>query len=44
MKKSQIIFSQYSPLMAIDTELVGSDGKAITTPGSAPSADAENLK
>lgn len=32
MKKSQIIFSQYSPLMAVDTELVGSDGKTIATP------------
>ena len=26
MKKSQIIFSQYSPLMAVDTKLIGSDG------------------
>jgi CDGSH-type Zn-finger protein/ferredoxin len=32
MKKSQIIFSQYSPLMAVDTELVGSNDKTITTP------------
>ena len=32
MKKSQIIFSQYSPLMAVDTKLVGSDGKTIDTP------------
>jgi hypothetical protein len=32
MKKIQIIFSQYSPLMAVDTKLVGSDGKTITTP------------
>jgi len=32
MKKSQIIFSQYSPLMAVDTPLVGSDGQVIETP------------
>jgi CDGSH-type Zn-finger protein/ferredoxin len=32
MKKSQIIFSQYSPLMAVDTQLVGSDQQAIDTP------------
>lgn len=32
MKKSQIIFSQYSPLMAVDTPLVGSDGNVIETP------------
>ena len=32
MKKSLIIFSQYSPLMAVDTELVGKDGETITTP------------
>jgi CDGSH-type Zn-finger protein len=32
MKKSQVIFSQYSPLMAVDTELVGSNGKTISTP------------
>lgn len=32
MKKSQIILSQYSPLMAVDTKLVGSDGKTIKTP------------
>ena len=32
MTKSLIIFSQYSPLMAVDTPLVGSDGNAIETP------------
>ena len=32
MKKSQIIFSQYSPLMAVDTKLVDSDGNPIKTP------------
>ena len=32
MKKSQIIFSKYGQLMAVDTKLVGSDGNAITTP------------
>jgi CDGSH-type Zn-finger protein len=32
MKKSQIIFSKYSPLMAVDTELIGSDQKNIETP------------
>jgi CDGSH-type Zn-finger protein len=32
MKKSQIIFSKHSPLMAVDTKLVGSDGKTIDTP------------
>jgi len=29
MKKSQIIFSQYSPLMAVDTKLVGNDLKNL---------------
>ena len=32
MKKSQIIFSQYSPLMAVDTELLGNDKQTIETP------------
>jgi CDGSH-type Zn-finger protein len=32
MKKSQIILSKYSPLMAVDSSLVGSDGKLIETP------------
>ncbi len=32
MKKSQIIFSQYSPLMAVDTKLEGSDQKTISNP------------
>ena len=32
MKTSQIIFSKYSPLMSVDTELIGSDQKAIETP------------
>jgi CDGSH-type Zn-finger protein len=32
MKKSMIIFSTYSPLMAVDTELVGIDGNNIDAP------------
>ena len=32
MKKSQIILSKYSPLMAVDTPLIGSDGNEIDTP------------
>ena len=32
MRKSQIIFSKYSPLMAVDTTLVGRDGETIQTP------------
>jgi CDGSH-type Zn-finger protein/ferredoxin len=32
MKKSQVIFSKYSPLMSVDTKLVGSEGKTIDTP------------
>jgi CDGSH-type Zn-finger protein len=32
MKKSQIIFSKYSPLMAVDTALIGKDGQIIDTP------------
>lgn len=32
MKKSQIIFSKYSPLMVVDTDLIGSDQKNIGTP------------
>ena len=32
MKKSQVIFSKYSPLMAVDTDLIGSDRKNIETP------------
>lgn len=32
MKKSQIILSKYSPLMAVDAVLHGSDGKEIGTP------------
>ncbi|MDJ0621779.1 MAG: CDGSH iron-sulfur domain-containing protein [Desulfocapsaceae bacterium] len=32
MKKSQIILSKYSPLMAVDTVLRGSDGEVIETP------------
>ncbi len=32
MKNSQIILSKYSPLMAVDTPLVGSDGVVIATP------------
>lgn len=32
MKKSQIIFSQYSPLMAVDIALIGPEGEAMSTP------------
>jgi CDGSH-type Zn-finger protein/ferredoxin len=32
MQKSQMIFSKYSPLMAVDTPLIGSDGETMTTP------------
>jgi len=32
MKKSQVVFSKFSPLMAVDTPLHGSDGKKIDTP------------
>ena len=32
MKKGQVIFSKYSPLMSVDTKLVGSNGKTIDTP------------
>jgi CDGSH-type Zn-finger protein/ferredoxin len=32
MKKSEVILTQYSPLMAIDTKLIGSGGKPSTTP------------
>jgi CDGSH-type Zn-finger protein len=32
MKKSEIIFSKYSPLMAVDTPLTGADGESIETP------------
>lgn len=32
MKKSQIILSKYSPLMAVDTPLVVSNGQEIATP------------
>ena len=32
MKKSQIIFSKFSPLMSVDATLVGSDGKTVETP------------
>jgi CDGSH-type Zn-finger protein len=31
MKKSEIVLTQYSPLMAVDTELAGSDGSPIET-------------
>ncbi len=31
MKKSQVIFSKYSPLMSVDTKLVGKDGNTIDT-------------
>ncbi len=32
MKKSEIVLTQYSPLLAVDTPLVGSDGEASQTP------------
>ncbi len=32
MKKSEVVLTQYSPLMAVDTELVGSDGEPAETP------------
>ncbi len=32
MKKSQIIFSKYSPLMAVDADLIASDGNKVATP------------
>jgi CDGSH-type Zn-finger protein len=32
MKKSEVILTQYSPLMAVDTKLVGSDGNPTETP------------
>jgi CDGSH-type Zn-finger protein/ferredoxin len=32
MRKSQVIFSKYSPLMSVDTKLVGKDGSTIDTP------------
>ncbi len=32
MKKSQVIFSKYSPLMAVDTTLISSDEKNVETP------------
>ncbi len=32
MKKSEIILTTYSPLMAVDTKLIGSDGKPTETP------------
>ena len=32
MKKSMIILSTYSPLMVVDTKLVGIDGNSIDTP------------
>ncbi len=31
MKKSEIIFTKYNPLMAVDTKLVDSDGKPTDT-------------
>ena len=32
MKKSEIVLTKYSPLMAVDTKLVDSDGKPTETP------------
>jgi hypothetical protein len=32
MKKSEIILTKYSPLMAVDTTLVDNDGSPIETP------------
>ena len=31
MKKSEIVFTQYSPLLAVDTKLVDSDGNPTDT-------------
>lgn len=32
MKKSEVVLTQYSPLMAVDTKLVVSDGESLETP------------
>lgn len=32
MKKSQVILTQYSPLLAVDSKLVGGDGKPVESP------------
>ena len=32
MKASEVVLTQYSPLMAVDTKLVGSDGEPVETP------------
>lgn len=32
MKKSQVIFSSYSPLMTVDTKIMGSDGNEVKAP------------
>ena len=32
MKKSEVILSEYIPLMAVDTPLTGADGESIETP------------
>ena len=32
MKKSQLIFTQYSPLLAVDVDITGIDGEKIAVP------------
>ena len=32
MKKSEIVLTQYSPLLAVDTKLVDADGQTTDTP------------
>ena len=32
MKKSEVVLTQYSPLMAVDTKLVDSQGLLVETP------------
>jgi CDGSH-type Zn-finger protein/ferredoxin len=32
MKESEVVLTQYSPLIAVDTKLVGSDEKSVETP------------
>jgi CDGSH-type Zn-finger protein len=32
MKESEVVLTQYSPLIAVDTKLVGSDEKTVETP------------
>ena len=32
MKESEVVLTQYSPLMAVDTKLIGSGGELAETP------------